>query len=666
MSRPSARSRSGGPPARPPRRRRPAAGPAASTPAPEAGASTPASREARPRQSEPADPAGPAGPRPIPVVRRVGCASEEPSQLRQRLLHEVAHLADRRDIVDGDRQQGGRAHAVEQHDAPLVLEDHPGEGPLRQLTPDAFGRFREAGRHRSRDHRVRRHVPCLLDDEALAVGQHGEAHPGRGRDGLQLSFEVTCRHLGFARCRNFAWWLGFAWCRSFARRGGSRRRYHRRRLRMSVDGGRRSAQERVDLPDELFGGEGLEHDVARLDFGGAREHGAVDHTRDEEHRRATGFRVGADELADLVPVLVRQDHVADDEVGAVPLEALHRLAARRRRKHFQRAALERFRDHPPHADAVVDNQHLQHLTPPGPYSRGDRAGGSTGPATTRAAGAPVTGPVRPSSMSAAMASNSCFTLRSMVFCAPESMRSRGSNAKLPRPSWWAVATSAANAASPVSRPNSACTTRPRSKTIRPVPPASVNPRSPVLAPSAMACARSGRSITASEPRRPDGARSPAAAWRGAAADASRLPTSVTMVCGVNSPTSMRSGPPSSALSGTSSPDPASRRKSTSAIDGSLRTMEQSSQPSTSGTVARLTIRLGRSRSSIVSANEPLVTPVTFVKPAAASAFSSAPSAGRSGSIRRIRGGRLKRPSPPPPGPRASRRAARTSPRPPAW
>src|SRR5262245_2013931 len=64
----------------------------------------------------------------------------------------------------------------------------------------------------------------------------------------------------------------------------------------------------------------------------------------------------------------------------------------------------------------------------------------------------------------------------------------------------------------------------------------------------------------------------------------------------------------------------------------------------SGTAKRLTIRSGRLRSSIVSANEPLVTGVTSLNPACHSAVCIAKSAPRSGSIRSIRGMTLGSPS----------------------
>src|SRR5262249_62238577 len=57
----------------------------------------------------------------------------------------------------------------------------------------------------------------------------------------------------------------------------------------------------------------------------------------------------------------------------------------------------------------------------------------------------------------------------------------------------------------------------------------------------------------------------------------------------------------------------------------------------SGTARRLTIRSGRLRSSMVSANEPVVTAVTSLNPACRSAVCIAKSAPRSGSIRSIRG-----------------------------
>src|SRR5262249_9354388 len=57
----------------------------------------------------------------------------------------------------------------------------------------------------------------------------------------------------------------------------------------------------------------------------------------------------------------------------------------------------------------------------------------------------------------------------------------------------------------------------------------------------------------------------------------------------------------------------------------------------SGTAKRLTIRSGRLRSSMVSANEPLVTAVTSLNPACRSAVCIAKSAPRSGSIRSIPG-----------------------------
>src|SRR5215467_12021237 len=57
----------------------------------------------------------------------------------------------------------------------------------------------------------------------------------------------------------------------------------------------------------------------------------------------------------------------------------------------------------------------------------------------------------------------------------------------------------------------------------------------------------------------------------------------------------------------------------------------------SGTAKRLTIRSGRLRSSIVSANEPLVTAVTSLNPACHSAVCIAKSAPRSGSITSMRG-----------------------------
>src|SRR5712691_559232 len=52
----------------------------------------------------------------------------------------------------------------------------------------------------------------------------------------------------------------------------------------------------------------------------------------------------------------------------------------------------------------------------------------------------------------------------------------------------------------------------------------------------------------------------------------------------------------------------------------------------SGTRARLTMRSGRSRSSMVNAKEPLATAATSVSPAVASAFWSAATLARSGSI----------------------------------
>src|SRR5712692_1485008 len=52
----------------------------------------------------------------------------------------------------------------------------------------------------------------------------------------------------------------------------------------------------------------------------------------------------------------------------------------------------------------------------------------------------------------------------------------------------------------------------------------------------------------------------------------------------------------------------------------------------SGMRARLTMRSGRSRSSMVSANEPLITADTSVRPASASAFWSAATLARSGSM----------------------------------
>src|SRR5262249_1457900 len=52
----------------------------------------------------------------------------------------------------------------------------------------------------------------------------------------------------------------------------------------------------------------------------------------------------------------------------------------------------------------------------------------------------------------------------------------------------------------------------------------------------------------------------------------------------------------------------------------------------SGTRARLTMRSGRSRSSMVSANEPLITADTSVSPATASALCSAATVPRSGSM----------------------------------
>src|SRR3989442_16036422 len=66
----------------------------------------------------------------------------------------------------------------------------------------------------------------------------------------------------------------------------------------------------------------------------------------------------------------------------------------------------------------------------------------------------------------------------------------------------------------------------------------------------------------------------------------------------------------------------------------------------SGTPARLTMRSGRLRSSIVSANDPLVAAATSWKPAARRAACRTARARRSGSISRMRGkGLLSHPRP---------------------
>src|SRR5438874_1585615 len=148
-------------------------------------------------------------------------------------------------------------------------------------------------------------------------------------------------------------------------------------------------------------------------------------------------------------------------------------------------------------------------------------------------------------MPAAVLRSSDSTLRSIVRW-NEVAASIGLKKNVPPGARCDVTTSAVNAGSPTSCPNSAWTMRPRSNTTVPSPEASARTRCPVLPPSAMAWATSARSM--------------------------------------------------------------------------------------SGMRARLTMRSGRSRSSIVSANEPLITADTSVSPATASAFCRAATVPRSGSM----------------------------------
>src|SRR5213594_1060185 len=225
----------------------------------------------------------------------------------------------------------------------------------------------------------------------------------------------------------------------------------------------------VEVTDEVVGGEGLGEDAHRLRARGALADLVVDDAGHQQDRRVREARVALDELADLVAVAVGHHHVAHHEVRGITLEPLERLAAGGRAHDVDLPARQRALDDLPHAEAVVDHQHLGHAR----FS---------------------------SSIILATSSSSWSTGRAMVFgWVRSSFGWTGMKQNLPPRSRCEAATSAEKAGSPPSPPNSACVTRPLSNTTRPPPVARTSTSRPVLPPTEIACVSSSISSTPSAP-----------------------------------------------------------------------------------------------------------------------------------------------------------------------
>jgi hypothetical protein len=110
-------------------------------------------------------------------------------------------------------------------------------------------------------------------------------------------------------------------------------------------------------------------------------------------------------------------------------------------------------------------------------------------------------------------------------------------------------------------------------------------------------------------------------------------TRVTTVELLSASGSSKSTPAAAVRLGAFSPGPTTRTKRTSFVDGSLRTIAQSSWPSMSPSRARLTITSCLFHSSIVSANDAL-SAIDTSAPPASSARASAVARASSGSTSR--------------------------------
>ncbi len=213
----------------------------------------------------------------------------------------------------------------------------------------------------------------------------------------------------------------------------------------------------------------------------------------------------------------------------------------------------------------------------------------------------------------------------MVRGAVPSGSAAGLKRHVPSGSPWAAPTMAAKALSPERESNSAWTTRPESKSSPPSPASRSRESRPVFPPRAMACTTSVRSST---PKEPSKVRAPASArgtvTRGGSRGGGGSPGSAggatwrssfeirsSTVDTTKSPATSMSTPAWATAHGVGRVGPESRRNGMSWVAGSLRMIEQNSTPSMSSVRLPLTMRSGRSRSSVVRAKEALVADVTW-------------------------------------------------------